>query len=59
MNWCDPAQELTDRFDKYGRVKEVRIVRNPQNGESRGFGFVVMEDREGVDRVSAQRLYRV
>ena len=41
------------KFEKYGPVKEARIVRNPVNGESRGFGFVAMKYEEDVDVVSS------
>ena len=34
-----------------------RIVRNPMNGESRGFGFVDMKDDEGADEVRAAYLF--
>jgi len=34
------------KFGKYGTCKEARIVRNPMNGESRGFGFVAMKYEE-------------
>ncbi len=40
------AQEVEAKFGKYGTCKEARIVRNPQNGESRGFGFVAMKYEE-------------
>lgn len=39
------------KFEKFGPVKEARIVRNPVNGESRGFGFVAMKYEEDVDAV--------
>ncbi len=45
-------QELEERFSRYGKVREARIVRNPRTGESRGFGFVMMEVEEDVDQVS-------
>ena len=35
-------QDVIRKFEKYGNVKEVRIVRKI-TGESRGFGFVEME----------------
>jgi RNA recognition motif-containing protein len=44
-------QEVERKFGKYGEVREARIVRNPHNGESRGFGFVAMERDEDVDKV--------
>lgn len=45
-------QELEDRFNRYGPVREARIVRNPRTGESRGFGFVMMDAEDDVDQVS-------
>lgn len=44
------------KFEKYGDVTLSRIVRNPVNGESRGFGFVDMKDDEGADE--ARFLFR-
>ena len=45
-------KDLEKKFEKYGPVKEARIVRNPRSGESRGFGFLIMENDDDVDRVS-------
>lgn len=45
-------QEVESKFEKFGPVREARIVRNPVNGESRGFGFVAMKYEEDVDAVS-------
>ena len=44
-------QEVESKFSKYGDVRVARIVRNPYNGESRGFGFVEMADDHGTDKV--------
>ena len=44
-------QDLEKKFEKYGPVREARIVRNPRSGESRGFGFLIMENDDDVDRV--------
>ncbi len=45
-------QELEQKFDEFGRVKEARVVRNPATGESRGFGFVALDHDDEVDDVS-------
>ena len=37
-------------------MREARIVRNPRSGESRGFGFLIMENDDDVDRVSVQQI---
>ncbi len=47
-------QEVQKKFEKYGDVTLSRIVRNPVNGESRGFGFVDMKDDDGADDVRAK-----
>lgn len=44
------AQDVVKKFEKYGRVVEVRIVRGP-DGNSRGFGFVEMETPEDAKEV--------
>jgi transformer-2 protein len=31
-------------------VTEARIVKNPRTGESRGFGFLIMDSDDSVDR---------
>ena len=48
-----PVQEVENKFTKFGDVRMARIVRNPYNNESRGFGFVEMADEDGTDRVRA------
>merc|ERR1711931_554246 len=36
-------RDLTDLFEKYGRVENCKIVRDRGTGRSRGFGFINME----------------
>lgn len=48
-------QEVEAKFGKYGTCKEARIVRNPMNGESRGFGFVAMKHEEARSRAGSPR----
>ncbi|KAK9805838.1 hypothetical protein WJX73_006382 [Symbiochloris irregularis] len=49
LNFITNEREVERKFGKYGDVKTARIVRNPYNGESRGFGFVEMADDRGTD----------
>jgi hypothetical protein len=44
-------QDLDDMFSRYGRVIEVRLVRDVANGRCKGFGFVAMETAGQVDKV--------
>jgi len=41
-------RDLEHKFDRYGAVKEVFIVRDPRTQESRGFAFITMETREAA-----------
>ncbi len=37
--------ELEDLFSGYGKVRSVKIIRDLFSGESKGFGFVEMNDK--------------
>lgn len=37
--------ELQDLFAGYGKVRSVKIIRDLFSGESKGFGFVEMNDK--------------
>ena len=36
--------QLRDFFSQYGDIKNIRIIKNHQNGRSKGFGFVTFSD---------------
>lgn len=44
LNSAINEQELTDLFTVYGRVRSAHIMKDLPTGESRGFGYVEMED---------------
>ena len=44
---------LKDLFAKYGEVASARIVLNRFNGKSKGFGFVVMPNRDEAEKAIA------
>ena len=39
-------QELQDLFSTYGAVLSARVIKDKFSGQSRGFGFVEMENDE-------------
>ncbi|KAF5829315.1 hypothetical protein DUNSADRAFT_16273 [Dunaliella salina] len=49
FNFLSSEREVERQFNKYGRVTEVRIVRDPM-GKSKGFGFIAMDDPDDVQR---------
>lgn len=46
LSWDTNEQSLADAFKPYGPVSEVAVVLDRDTGRSRGFGFVVMENRK-------------
>ncbi|XP_010521922.1 PREDICTED: serine/arginine-rich splicing factor SR45a isoform X3 [Tarenaya hassleriana] len=43
-------RDLEDHFSKEGKVVDVNLVLDPWTRESRGFGFVTMENMEDANR---------
>ncbi len=38
------AEDLQELFSEFGKVSSVKLIRDPDSGLSRGFGFVIMKD---------------
>jgi len=54
MNYNTTEDELQDLFQSYGDVKSVNIIIDRYSGQSKGFGFVEMENNDAaVAAVSA------
>ena len=51
LSWDTTIESLTEAFTKFGAVVEAVIVKDRDTGRSRGFGFVVMEDRKDASKV--------
>ena len=43
-------QNLKDAFAAYGAVQSASIIKDKYSGESRGFGFVEMPNKEEADK---------
>lgn len=47
-------EELSEVFENYGSVSDVKIITDKFSGRSRGFGFVTMDnDTEGQAAIDA------
>ena len=46
-------EELKKVFSEYGKVDTARVVMNRFTGKSKGFGFVVMPNREEAEKAIA------
>lgn len=49
--------ELRDYFSNFGTVVECMVKRDPNSGQSRGFGFVSFKDASSVDQVLSEHTH--
>ncbi|KDP39131.1 hypothetical protein JCGZ_00888 [Jatropha curcas] len=49
FSFLTTERDLERKFSRYGRVQNVRIVRDKRSGDSRGFGFLSLERDEDAD----------
>jgi RNA recognition motif-containing protein len=53
-------QELKDLFNEYGLTQNVKIIRDIFTGDSKGFGFVEMNDKvaalKAIEALNAKEL---
>ncbi|CAL9733439.1 nuclear polyadenylated RNA-binding protein 4 [Monosporozyma servazzii] len=51
LNWETTEEGLRNYFNKYGHVTDLKIMKDPSTGRSRGFGFLTFEIPSSVDEV--------
>ncbi|CAI4052512.1 hypothetical protein SUVZ_15G0340 [Saccharomyces uvarum] len=51
LNWDTTEDNLREYFGKYGTVTDLKIMKDPATGRSRGFGFLSFEKPSSVDEV--------
>ncbi|KAK8960701.1 hypothetical protein KSP40_PGU004574 [Platanthera guangdongensis] len=49
FSYVTTERDLEKKFSKFGRVTDVRVVRDRSSGDSRGFGFLSLERDEDAD----------
>ncbi|XP_010276089.1 PREDICTED: pre-mRNA-splicing factor CWC21-like isoform X1 [Nelumbo nucifera] len=49
FSFVTTERDLERKFSRFGRVRDVRIVRDKRCGDSRGFGFLSLERDEDAD----------
>ncbi|KAK4439795.1 Glycine-rich RNA-binding protein 8 [Sesamum alatum] len=49
FSFITTERDLERKFSRFGRVRDVRIVRDKRSGDSRGFGFLTLERDEEAD----------
>ncbi|KAK9092059.1 hypothetical protein Syun_026970 [Stephania yunnanensis] len=49
FSFMTTERDLERKFSRFGRVRDVRIVRDKRSGDSRGFGFLSLDRDEDAD----------
>jgi squid-like protein len=55
LSWETTVKDLKEYFTKYGGVSDCTLKTDPQSGRSRGFGFVLFDESDSVDKVLAEK----
>ncbi len=53
LSFRTQESELRNAFGQYGEVTSVKIIKDRDTGQSRGFGFVEMDDEAGEQAIEA------
>lgn len=53
LPWTVKKEELASYFAQHGEVIRARVITNRENGRSRGFGFVEVNDTEAEKFIRA------
>jgi RNA recognition motif-containing protein len=53
LAWATSSESLQNAFEKFGPVREAKVILDRDTGRSRGFGFVTFE--EGGDGDTAMQ----
>jgi len=59
LAWEFKNEDLTEYFSSFGAVKDVTIKTDFNTGNPRGFGFVVFDSKDAVERVVAQKSHQI
>eukprot|EP00033_Pygsuia_biforma_P001281 GCRY01001448.1.p1 GENE.GCRY01001448.1~~GCRY01001448.1.p1 ORF type:complete len:390 (+),score=117.21 GCRY01001448.1:325-1494(+) len=51
--------DLKQYFNKFGNIREARVMKERNSNRPRGFGFVTFEEEEAVDKVCAIHMHTV
>lgn len=44
-------EDLRKYFGHFGNIVSLTLVKDKENGKSRGFGFIEFDDYDSVDRI--------
>lgn len=50
LAWATTAEGLQSAFEKFGPVREAKVIMDRDTGRSRGFGFVTYDSNDDGDK---------
>ena len=54
LNYTVDEDKLQKIFEQYGEINSIKIIKDKETGESKGFGFIEMKnDEEGKKAIHA------
>lgn len=60
LSYSTEESSLREMFEAYGQVAKVNIIKDKMTGQSKGFGFVSMEDwkaaKKAIDELNGKEL---
>ncbi|KAL4239846.1 hypothetical protein ACF0H5_000647 [Mactra antiquata] len=59
LSWETTENHLKEYMSKYGKVESCNLKKDIETSRSRGFGFVVFEESESLDKVLAEKDHRL
>ncbi|MFW7377294.1 MAG: RNA recognition motif domain-containing protein [Oligoflexus sp.] len=54
LSWGTDEGRLSEAFEKFGAISEVRVITDRETGRSRGFGFVTFDDSDDASNAISQ-----
>lgn len=59
LTWNTSKEMLYGEFQKFGEIVDSIVMKNPETGNSRGFGFVTFKDNAAADSAVAAGTHKI
>ncbi|KAK7503536.1 hypothetical protein BaRGS_00005075 [Batillaria attramentaria] len=59
LSWNTDQDSLQSYFSQFGEITDCIVMKNPQTGKSRGFGFVTFKDPSTVEVILASKTHSI
>jgi len=59
LNYSTTEETMKTYFERYGSLEDCVVMKFPDSGRSRGFGFILFEKSEQLDKCQADRPHQI